>query len=70
MLRDVSKFIQRAFDINIRLYDLDILFRTPFEEHMLIIINFCILYEKKCIYDCQINDENVCIDWFKNKAQE
>ena len=41
--QDVSKLIQKAFDINIRLqlYDLDILLGIPFEED--IIINF-VLY--------------------------
>ena len=35
--QDVSKLIEKAFDINIRLYDLDILFGIPFEEDMFII---------------------------------
>ena len=61
--------LNRAFDINIRLYDLDILFGIPFEEDMFIIINFCILYGKKYIYDCQINDETVSIDRFKTKLK-
>ena len=67
--QDVSKLIQKAFDINIRLYDLDILFGIPFEEDMFIIINFCILYGKKYVYDCQINDETVSIDRFKTKLK-
>ena len=67
--QDVSKLIQKAFDINIRLYDLDILFGIPFEEDIFIIINFCILYGKKYIYDCQIKEETVSIDRFKTKLK-
>ena len=67
--QNVSKLIQKAFDINIRLYDLDILFGIRFEEDMFIIINFCILYGKKYIYDCQINEETVSIDRFKTKLK-
>ena len=63
--QDLSKLIQKAFDINIRLYDLDILCGIPFEADMFIIINFCILYGKKYIYDCQINEES---DRFKKKC--
>ena len=50
--QDVSKLIQEAFNINTRLHDLDILFGIPFDEDMFIIINFCIQYGKKYIYDC------------------
>ena len=35
--QEVSKFVQKALDINIWLYDLDILFRVLFEEDMFII---------------------------------
>ena len=38
--QDVSKLILKAFDINIRLCHLDILFGIPFEKDMFIIINF------------------------------
>ena len=58
-----------AFDINISLHDLDILFGIPFEADMFIIINVCILYGKKYIYDCQINEESVTIDRFKTKLK-
>ena len=36
-----------------------------------IIINFCILYAKKYIglHDCQITEESVCIDRFKNRFE-
>ena len=65
--QEVSKLIQKAFDSrpNIRLYDLIIGFGIPFEEDMFIIINFCILYGKKYMYDCHINEESVCINRFK-----
>ena len=42
--QDVSKLIQRALDINIKVYDLDIIFGLPGEEDIIRIINFCILY--------------------------
>ena len=64
-----SRLIQNAFDINIKLYDLDILFGIPFEEDIFTIINFCILYGKKYIYDCRINAELVSIDRFKTKLK-
>ena len=67
--QDVSKLIQKAFDITIRLYDLDILFGIPFEEGMLITINLCILDGKKYIYDCQINEGSVCTDRFKQNLR-
>ena len=36
--QDVSKLIQRALDINIKLYDLDIIFGLPGEEDIFRII--------------------------------
>ena len=51
--QEVSELIQRDFDINIRLYDLDILFGLPCEEDIFRIINLCILYGKKYILDRQ-----------------
>ena len=63
----VSKLVQQALDINIKLYDLDIIFGLPGEEDIFRIINFCILYGKKYIFDCRINDTIVSIDRFKSK---
>ena len=63
----VSKLVQQALDFNIKLYDLDILFGLPGEEDIFRIINFCILYGKKYIFHCQINDTIVSIDRFKSK---
>ena len=59
--------VQRALDININLYDLDIIFGLPGEEDIFRIFNFCILYGKKYIFDCRINDNIVKIDRFKSK---
>ena len=66
--QDVSKLIQRALDIK-RLYDLDIIFGLPGEEDIFMIINFCILYGKKYIFDCRINENIVFIDRFKTKLK-
>ena len=66
---EVSKLIQSAFDINIRLYDLDFLFGLICEEDIFRIINFCILYGKKHIFDCQINKNIMPIDRFKSKLK-
>ena len=54
-------------DINIKLYDLDIIFGLPGEEDIFQIINFCMLYEKKYIFYCRINNNIVSIDRFKSK---
>ena len=67
--QDVSKLIQRALDINIRLHDLDIIFGLPGEEDIFRIINFCIQYGKKYIFDCGINQNIVYIDRFKSKLK-
>ena len=64
--QNVSKLIQKAFDINIRLNDLDILFGIPFDEDMFIIIKF-LFFTWKEIHDCQINEESVFIDRFNLK---
>ena len=66
--QDVSKLVQRALDINIKLYDLDIIFGLP-DEDIFQIINFRILYGKKYIFDCRINDNIVSIDRFKLKLK-
>ena len=68
-LQEVSKVIQTAFDINIRLYYLDLLFGLPCEEDIFRIINFCILYGEKYIFDCQINENIVSVDRFKLKLK-
>ena len=47
----VLKLVQQALDINIKLYNLDIIFGLPGEEDIFRIINFCILYGKKYIFD-------------------
>ena len=65
----VSTLVQRALDINIKLYDLDITFGLPGEEDVFQIINFCILYGKKYIFDCRINDNIVSIDRFESKLK-
>ena len=65
--QDVSKLIQQALDINIKLCYVDIIFGLPGEEDIFRIINFCILYGKKYIFDCRINSNNVSIDSFKSK---
>ena len=65
----VSTLVQRALDINIKLYDLDIIFGLPGEEDVFQIINFCILYGKKYIFDCRINDNIVSIDRFESKLK-
>ena len=65
----VSKLVQQALGINIKLYDLDIIFGLPGEENIFRIINFCILYGKKYIFDCRINDNIVSIDRFKSKLK-
>ena len=65
----VSKLVQWALDINIKLYNLDIIFGLPGEEDIFRIINFCILYGKKYIIDCRINDNIVSIDRFKSKLK-
>ena len=59
----VSKLVQRALDINIKLYDLDIILGLPGEEDIFRITNFCIPYGKKYIFDCRINDNIVSIDY-------
>ena len=69
--QEVSKLIQSAFDINIRLHDLDILFEISFEEDILRIVTFCILYGKKYIFYCQNQnivsiDHNAIIDRFES----
>ena len=65
----VSTLVQRALDINIKLYDLDIIFGLPGEDDVFQIINFCILYGKKYIFDCRINDNIVSIDRFESKLK-
>ena len=65
----VSKLIQRALDDNIKLYDLDIIFRLSGEEDIFRIINFCILYGKKYIFGCRINENIVLIDRFNSKLK-
>ena len=67
--QDVAKLVQRALDINIKLYDLEIIFGLPGEEDIFWIINFCILYGKKYICDCRINDNIVSIHSFKSKLK-
>ena len=57
--QDVSKLIQRALDINISLYDLNIIIGLPGKEDIFWIINFCILCGKKYIFDCRINENIV-----------
>ena len=59
--QDRSKLIQRALDIYIRLYDLDILFGLLGED-IFRIINFCLL--RKYIFDSRINKNIVSIDRF------
>ena len=66
----VSTLVQRALDINIKLYDLDIIFGLPGEEDVFQIINFCILYGKKYIFDCRINDNIVSINRFESKLKD
>ena len=61
--------VQRALDIYIKFYDLDIIFGLPGEEDIFLIINFCILYGKKYIFDCRINDNIVSINRFKLKLK-
>ena len=41
----------------------------PGEEDVFQIINFCILYGKKYIFDCRINDNIVSIDRFESKLK-
>ena len=65
----VSTLVQRTLDINIKLCDLDITFGLPSEEDIFRIINFCILYGKKYIFDCRINGNIVSIDMFKSKLK-
>ena len=65
----VSKLVKRALDINIKFYDLDIIFGLPDEEDIFWMINFCILYGKKYIFDCRINDNIVSIHRFKSKLK-
>ena len=65
----VSTLVQWALDINIKLYDLDIIFGLPGEEDVFQIINFCILCGKKYIFDCRTNDNIVSIDRFKSKLK-
>ena len=65
----VSTLVQWALDINIKLYDLDIIFGLQGEEDVFQIINFCILYGKKYIFDCRINDNIVSIDRFESKLK-
>ena len=67
--QDVSKLVQWALDINIKLYDLDIIFGLPGEEDIFWITNFCIMYGKKYIFDCRMNDNIVSIDRFKSKLK-
>ena len=67
--QDVSKLIQRALDINIRLYDSDIIAGLPAEEDIFRIINFCILYGKKYVFACRINENIMSIDRFKSKLK-
>ena len=49
--------------------DLDILFGIPFEEDMFRVINFCIMYGKQYIFDCQLRKDIVSIDSFKPKLK-
>ena len=65
----VSTLVQRALDINIKLYDLDIIFGLPGEEDVFQIFNCCILYGKKYIFDCRINDNIVSTDRFESKLK-
>ena len=65
----VSTLVQRALNINIKLYDLDIIFGLRGEEDIFRIINFCILYGKKYIFDCRINDNIMSKDRFKSKLK-
>ena len=65
----VSTLVQRALDINIKLYDLDIICGLLGEEDVFQIINFCILYGKKYIFYCRINDNIVSIDRFESKLK-
>ena len=65
----VSTLVQRALDINIKLYDLDIIFGVPGEEDIFQIINYCILDGKRYIFDCRINDNIVSIVRFKPKLK-
>ena len=67
--QEVFKLIQRALDIDVKLYDLDIIFGVPYADDIFRIINFCILYGKTYIFDCQINENIVSIDRFKAKLK-
>ena len=67
---EIKRDLESTLDINIRLYDLDIIFGLPCEEDIFRIINFCILYGKKYIFDCRINENVVSIDRFKSKLKK
>ena len=54
--QDISKLIQPALDINVKLYDLYLILGLPGKEDIFQVINFCILYGKKYIFVCRIND--------------
>ena len=56
-----------TYDISITLKALDILLGIPYEDDFFTIVNYCILYGKKYIYDCRINSEVANFDMFVRK---
>ena len=66
---ELSTFIQTTYEVNIELHLLDVLFGIPFDDVLFTIINFCVLYGKKYIYRCRINDDNVNTKIFVKKLR-
>ena len=68
MFAFVNRFDLSHYILWVRLYDLDILCWDPTRKrHVRYKITLYSILKEICIYDCQINEESVCIDRFKTK---
>ena len=68
----LKTILHNAFNINVQLSTLDILFGLLNENKDLIfeVFNFCILFAKHFIYTCKIHTVPVIFSIFKNKIKE
>ena len=65
----LTNVLQLTYDVNMNLKCLDILMGIPCECDFFSVVNFCILFGKKYIYDCRINSDVVNIHVFRKRLK-
>jgi exonuclease III len=65
----LTDILQITYDVNINLKCLDILMGIPCECDFFSVVNFCILFGKKYIYDCRVNSDVVNILVFRKRLR-